>query len=454
MKNLGRTLTSAAILWMSIWGLYRVQDAPKATKLQSGGLEQTTSQPAGLAQVRLHASDFQAHDYFGNSVAMDGDVLAVGAPGVDQAGHDSGAIYVFQHDGQGWDETAKLAPDDLGAEDQLGTAVALDGGTLAAGAAYATSKEAGFAAGAVYIFVRQGDGWRQQARLTARDGAAFDLFGAALALEGNTLVVGARAADGPSGVRNEGAAYVYQRQGENWVETGRLSAADGAENDFFGQAVALQGDQIAAGAFGHDDPTAGPNAGAVYLFQRRNGAWFAGAELKSAHARAQAQFGYAVQFAKGKAPTWLVVGANQYSIQAVDPRYSVAPGRLELFQWKDQGWQAAIQLEGDVDEKSGSGYSGSSVAIQPRGEDQLLLASAGLMSRNARLYQIINQAPGSPLTIEPPNIPINFGCSLALSANWLAVGSRWDFEPVQEGQIPAQASSSGAVYLYDLNGLK
>jgi hypothetical protein len=454
MNNVQLTLACVAVLSVSIGGKLRMQIEPTSANLQNGVFQQTTPQPAGLAEVRLHASDYQAHDYFGYSVAIDGDLLAAGAPGVDEAGNDSGAVYVFQHSDQGWGEKAKLVPEDLGAGDHLGTAVALDGETLAAGAAYATSGEAGYAAGAVYVFVRQGDGWHQQARLTARDGAAFDLFGGALALDGDTLVVGARAADGPSGARNSGAAYVYQRQGENWVEAARLSAADGGENDFFGHAVALQGDQIAVGAFGHDDPQAGPNAGAVYLFQRRNGAWFAQSKLSSAQASPQAQFGYAVLFAGGEAPTWLVVGANQYSSQAIDPRYNAPPGRLELFQWKDQAWQAAIQLEAEIDINTGAGYFGSALAMQTQSEDRLVLTSAGLMARNVMIYQINSRVPGSPLVIGPPQIPINFGSSLAISAKWLAAGSRLDFEPITEGQMTTQASSSGAVYVYDLNGLK
>jgi FG-GAP repeat len=454
MKTFPLTLASALILSVSTWGIFQANAQPAPASLQSVGVQQTTPQPAGLAEVRLHASDTQAHDYFGYSVALDEDLLAAGAPGVDEAGDESGAIYVFQHGDQGWGEKAKLVPEGLGAGDHLGTAVALDGETLAAGAAYATSGEAGFAAGAVYVFVRQGDSWRQQARLTARDGATFDLFGGALALDGDTLVVGARAADSPSGARNSGAAYVYQRQGENWVEAAHLSAADGRENDFFGHAVALQGDWAAVGAFGHDDPQVGPNAGTVYLFQRRNGAWFAQSELRSAQASPQAEFGYALQFAGGEAPTWLVVGANQFSSQAVDPRYNAAPGRLELFQWKEQAWQAALQLEAEIDVNTGTGYFGSAVAMQLLGEDRLVLTSAGLMARNVMLYQIISRVPGSPLVIGPPNIPINFGSSLAISAKWLAAGSRWDFEQIKEGQMPTQASSSGAVYVYDLNGLK
>jgi hypothetical protein len=457
MKNVRLKLASVAILSVSLLGIFQTQVEPTSANLanlKNSGLPRTPPQPAGLPEVRLHASDYQAHDYFGSSVALAGNLLAVGAPGVDEAGDDSGAVYVFQHDGQGWVEKTKLVPEGLGTGDQLGTAVALDDETLAAGAAYAATEEAGYAAGAVYIFVHQGDGWRQQARLTARDGAAFDLFGAALALDGDTLVVGARAADGPAGARNNGAAYVYQRQGEIWVETARLSAADGQANDYFGHALALHGDWVAVGAFGHDDPQVGPNAGAVYLFRRRNGAWFAQSELGSSQPSSKAQFGYAVQFAGGAAPTWLVVGANQYSSQAIDPRYNAPPGRLELFEWKDQAWQASTQLEGKTDEKTGAGYLGSALAMEQMSQDRLILTGAGMLSRDVSLYQINRQVIGSPLLIEPTQFNLNSGGSMAISANWLAVGSRWDFESMVEGQMPTQASSSGAVYLYDLNGLK
>ncbi len=76
------------------------------------------------------------------------------------------------------------------------------------------------------------------------------------------------------------------------------------------------------------------------------------------------------------------------------------------------------------------------------------------MARNVKLYEIKHQVSGSPLVLGPPNIPINFGSSLAMSANWLAVGARMDSEPIKEGQMSTPMPSSGEVYVYDLNGIK
>lgn len=466
MKTVLLTLASALILSMGLQSIFQVNLQHAAATQQAVSYQQPTPPPGGLAEVRLHASDYQAYDYFGYSVAIDGNLVAVGAPGVDQTGKESGAIYVFQYGDQGWSETAKLAPDSLGPRDQLGTAVALDGETLAAGAAYATTREAGFAAGVVYIFVRQGNNWRQQARLTAQDSGTFDLFGSAIALDGDTLVVGARAADGPSRARNSGAAYVFHRNGDAWVEEARLKASDGQADDFFGQSVALKGDLVAVGAFGHDNPQVGPNAGAVYVFQRSNGAWSAQSELHSARARPKAQFGYSLDFAGSAESTWLAVGSNQYSNQPIDPRYTGAPGRLELFQWQNQAWQPGepgrlvAQFEPEIDVNAEIGLLGSSLAMEQLNDGQLVVATGGLQFTRLNLFQVPNLPQVSvgsfepSQVIEPEQLQLNFGSSLAMSANWLVAGSRWDSEMPPEGQTSGSVTSSGAVYVYNLNGLK
>jgi hypothetical protein len=142
-----------------------------------------------------------------------------------------------------------------------------------------------------FQFQRQGDAWAQQARLTAPDSAPFDLFGSALALQGDILAVGARSAD-LSGKRNAGVVYVYQRQGAEWALQVKLVAKDAGELDYFGQDLALFQDELLVGAPGHDGPSSGDNFGAVYRFQRRGAAWRQAASLSVPDLAPNAQFGY------------------------------------------------------------------------------------------------------------------------------------------------------------------
>jgi hypothetical protein len=250
-------------------------------------------------------------DNFGYTAAMDGDFLVASAPGMalpgegDEAsaaggsgGPLAGAVYVFQRQGGKWTEGVKLMAADAQASDQFGLRVALSGDTLAVGAPYKWAPAGGNAAGAVYVYQRQGDAWAQQARLAAADGAPFDLFGSALALRGDTLAVGARSADSTSGL-NAGAVYVYQRQGGDWSLQARLAAKDARGSDFFGQDLVLVEDALLVGAPGHDERAADDNFGAVYLFQRRGDAWSQADRLSAPDLAPNAQFGTALALDEG-----------------------------------------------------------------------------------------------------------------------------------------------------------
>jgi hypothetical protein len=417
---------------------------------------QPTAIPHGLPETRLNASDYQAHDLFGFAVDLDGPLLVAGAPGKDDAGQEAGGVYAFEHHGGEWVETARLIPDSRGDNAGLGMAVAIDGETIAAGAPYATTQAGGFAAGAVYVYVRQGREWRAQARLTTPDGSPFDLFGGSLALEGDTLVVGAQGVDNPRAGRNAGAAYVYQREGEAWVEQARLSSQDGADDDFFGQAVAIYGEVIAVGAYGHDNLAGGPNSGAVYLFRRQAGAWFYQAKLTSAEPTSKAQFGYSLDLAGPNAePAWLLVGANQYAAEPVDPRYEAPSGQVELFHWQKQTWQSSVQLGPPEGDEMESGLVGATVAMEWLDGDRFALAAGSQFGRSMHLFQRRGTTWGAPLAIQPAEFQeFFFGRSISISDPYLAVGSSRSAERLPDGQFFTEVSQSGAVFIYDLGELK
>jgi hypothetical protein len=438
-----------------------------------------TPRPHGLPETRLNAGDYQPHDMFGYAVDVDGALLVAGAPGKNgaeqeaggeyffepgtnvislrslMAGQEVGGVYIFERRGQEWSQLAGLVPDSLGQNDRLGTSVAVEGETVAAGAPYATTQAGGFAAGAVYVFDRQGDDCVEQARLIAGDGGPFDLFGSALALDKDTLVVGAQGVDDPALGRNAGAAYVYQREKGAWVEQARLSPPDGGADDFFGQSVAIQGEVIAVGAYGHDDPERGPNAGAVYLFQRQDGAWYFHSKLTSAEPRPKAQFGFSLGFAGGAAePAWLAVGANQYASEPVKIGYEIAPGEVEIFRWQDRAWRPAARLDIKVDEEMQTGLVGATVAMDLLGGDRLSLAAGSQFGTSVHLFQGGDRTWGPTSMIQPEGYQLTFGRAVAISGPYLAVGSPWSAEELPDGQSVTEVPQSGAVFIYDLSGLK
>lgn len=145
--------------------------------------------------------------------------------------------------GDSWVEAAKLTASDGGASllgDRFGFAVALSGDTALVGAGFA-DVDGIFTQGAAYVFVRSGNDWSEQAKLVPSDGAQNDQFGTAVALSGDTALIGARIADVDGNV-NQGAAYVFTRSGETWSEQTKLTASDGAEEDQFGWSVTFVGD--------------------------------------------------------------------------------------------------------------------------------------------------------------------------------------------------------------------
>ena len=236
-------------------------------------------------QAKLTPDDADGGDRFGASVAVSGGRAVIGAWGDDDNGSDSGAAYVFVHDGGGsWSQQAKLTANDGGAGDEFGFSVAMAGGTVIVGASL--DSDNGSDAGSAYVFVDAGNGtWDQQAKLEPADAADADRFGTSVGIAGDLVVVGARDA---------GAAYVFADDGVgNWTEQAKLTAADGEPADFFGGNVAIAGDTVVIGANRDDDINL--NAGAVYIFVHDGvGGWSQQQKLTASDGAALDQFGRSI----------------------------------------------------------------------------------------------------------------------------------------------------------------
>ena len=154
----------------------------------------------------------------------------------------------------GWTQVAKLTADDGAASDEFGISVSIDGDTVVVGAHADDDK--GSHSGSAYVFTRDtaGDlasGWTQVAKLTADDGAAYDEFGYSVSIDGDTVVIGANK-DRDKGI-NSGSAYVFTRAtasdlASGWTQVAKLTADDGAADDYFGSSVSIDGDTVVIGA--------------------------------------------------------------------------------------------------------------------------------------------------------------------------------------------------------------
>jgi len=164
--------------------------------------------------------------------------------------------------GQTWDEIIKLTASDAAAGDIFGSAVALSGNTAIVGAE--GNDDYGSSSGSAYIFHLEGDTWIETQKLTASDAAASDLFGLDVSISGERLIVGASGNDDDDDGLDIGSAYIFDLEGDTWIETQKLTASDAAASDQIGLSVSISGNRVLLGAHGNDDD--GSGSGSAYIF--------------------------------------------------------------------------------------------------------------------------------------------------------------------------------------------
>ncbi len=258
--------------------------------------------------AKLTASDGAIFDQFGQSTAISGDTIVVGAWLDDDKGNNSGSAYIFQGSGSNWVEVAKLTPNDGAAEDIFGLRVAIHNHFVIVGSRL--DDDLGSDSGAAYIFQRSGQIWMQTAKLTATDGTALDNFGNSVDIDGDWAVVGAFL-DDDLGV-DSGSVYVFQRNGSSWLQVTKLTASDGAAGDLFGLDVAVEGDKILVGAIFDDDK--GVDSGSVYIFENSGQDWNQVAKITASNGTQTDNFGTRV----GISGDTVVVGAPFGTGRVVD----------------------------------------------------------------------------------------------------------------------------------------
>ncbi len=221
------------------------------------------------AQIIGHDTD--PNDLFGSSVAVEGEVVAVGAVG---KAADAGAVYVFEKTGRReWTQQAMIRPDQKWAGNRFAASLAMSEGRLIAGATGAITGEG--RSGIVYIFEYDGSNWIQAVNLTPSNALEDNMFGSAVAADANNIIVGAPLAIGPLDDPNDtdGEAYLFTRQGDTWLQQARLGPSDPTDGSIFGSTVALDGDTAVISSpykavVASSGNTTGPSAraGAVYSF--------------------------------------------------------------------------------------------------------------------------------------------------------------------------------------------
>lgn len=268
----------------------------------------------------------------------DSEATGVNGEEEDDSARQSGAAYVFVRNGSTWSQQAYLKASNAGAGDQFGESVAVSGDSILIGAYREESSATGSNgnqadnslpfAGAAYMFERNGSSWSQSAYLKASNAGTGDCFGLSVALSGDIAVVGALNEDGSAtgvngnwnddGATDSGAAYVFARNGPGWIQAAYLKASNTDEEDLFGYAVAVSGDTLVVGATREDSNSTGVNGsqgndvndfGAAYVFVHNAGVWSQEAYLKASTINASLQFGESVAVAGDK----VAIGATNES---------------------------------------------------------------------------------------------------------------------------------------------
>jgi hypothetical protein len=217
-------------------------------------------------QAKLKASDAAASDTFGWSVDVSGDTIVVGSKFDDVVGQDSGSAYIFKFNGMAWQQEAKLVPNDGAEKDYFAWALALDGNTALIGS-QEDSTGTMLRHGSAYVFTRSGITWTQTQKLMAVDKAMGDKFGHAVSIDGDTLIVGAYWDDFASGLQyaDYGSAYVFTKPAATWNQTLKLTEPGGGyPQDYFGNAVSVSGDALLIGVY--RDSQGFFNNGAAYYW--------------------------------------------------------------------------------------------------------------------------------------------------------------------------------------------
>jgi hypothetical protein len=396
-----------------------------------------TIDPIFSEQQKFHASDAATLDQFGSSVAISGETVVVGAFSDDNAGGvDAGAAYVFLRTGNVWSQQQKLTASDAAAQDEFGYSIAISGETIVIGTR-AEDNAGGVDAGSAYVFLRTGNIWNQQQKLTASDAGTSDFVGYSVAITGETIAVGAPG-DNNAGGNNAGAVYIFVRTGSLWNEQQKLTASDGSENALFGNSLAISGETVVVGAPNRNLVNIN-NAGAAYIFVRNGSVWSQQQSLTIGDLAPSDQFGWSVDIS-GET---VAVGARLKDITG-----KTNAGAAYIFVRAGNSWgqqQTLIASDGAAFDTFGSSVDidGETVVVGAPTADvapnNLDSGAAYVFVRTGSSWNqeqkiIASDAAGSDA----------FGTSVAISVGTIVIGAPLD--------DPPGTTDAGAVYAFACGG--
>jgi hypothetical protein len=423
----------------------------------------------GVQEAYLKASNAETIDHFGILVDVSGDTLVASswyedsaATGVngnqnDNSAENAGAVYVFVREGESWKQQAYLKPNDTSAYDLFGSMVKIEGDTIVVGATHEnifTSASAN-RSGAVYVFTRKDGVWTQTQRLVANDQNGVNLLGASLALQGDTLAVGAPGESSKGA--NSGAVYIFERSGSMWTQMHKIYSSMPGDGAVFGGAVAIGGDRLVVGAPDESRPES--HTGSAEVFVKRDGKWTSQQRLQPPGLGQTANFGFAISISGNR----IAIGAPR--THQILSMMSTPPGEVYIYDAEGDGWTQTAKLTATIPTATDEfgvvlALSGMSLAV---GASEDVSGAAGIGADPKRkdsvgsgaVYLFALDASGwvQSAYIKPTN-PMPqawFGFSVAMDRGVLVVGSHQESgsgKGVNPGGMSGGAADSGAVYVF------
>ncbi len=379
-----------------------------------------------IQSTKILAPISSAEDQFGFSVSIDNNMAIVGAPFDGDLGNGSGSVYFYNLNGNTWSLDSKQFAADTSGGHQFGRAVSILNNRAIIGAVSARNNSSA-SSGAAYVFEYDGSNWIETAKLLALDGASSDLFGLSIELQENRVIIGAEGDDINSSNRDSGAAYVFDYDGTNWSQTTKLTASDRRERDNFGHSVSLSGDTALIGAY-RDDFGSLTNFGSVYVFEFNGTNWAQSSKLIANDAASSDSFGTSVSLVGNRA----LIGSPG------DDDNGGSSGSVYIFDFDGSNWIQSHKLQ--ASEAPNNYRFGTSVSLS---NDQLLIGNNPFNDRgSAYLFDFDGTIWTQSNKLIPSDGALNnFGVAVSLSGDKAIGGATTNNE---------YGANSGAAYIFDV----
>ncbi len=310
------------------------------------------------------------------------------------------------------------------ASDVFGCSVAISGDYAIIGARSAENAS-NIGTGAAYIFKRSGQQWVQHQKLLASDGALDDFFGVSVDISGNYAIVGA-SLDDDNGT-NSGSAYIFKLTGTTWSEFDKITASDAADGDVFGSPVAISGLKAVVGASGNDD--VGSNSGSAYVFNEGPSAWTEAQKLTASNAATLARFGTSLDITTDR----LIVGAYPGGLTT---------GAAYVFFFNGSVWSEQAILNPPLPSYFGYGVSvtlnNDFAVVGSNLDTSFAIASAFIFKRNGTTWPLQKEYNGENYS--------NFGIRVNLQGQYLLVSAT--SEASITGCTGSPLLNAGRVYVF------